>query len=722
MPLIATAGTASAEPYGYAIAPPRERLFPVSSLLVIGNGANGANNSTFLDSSTANSGSGWTVNAIGNVAQGSLSPFARPPLNWSYYIYNTASLTFPAGLVTAMGTSGLAGKRFTMESFIFPNTITTNNNGYTPIFGSINGTASNGRWWFGFRAITSTAFQVAFMYSTGTATEVVATATTTNGVYGQWNHIAVTIDAITAASTTINFFANGLLVGTSTGNNLSTQTTYLSTPFIGSGLAVTPTSNIFTGYLSNFRVTYNLILYTGDYTVPTSPLTTSPVTPSSGTALLTAQNNYMKDNSPNNFSVSNSGSFFAAPSVISPFTYNYPYSSTLAGGGMFFQGGGGYLSIPDNAALEMGTSDFCFECLFNAGNLTSTGTIVQKRNGTGVSPIIIWRFGANIQVYLANVTQGSIVNGTSLGTISPNQWYHVAVYRVGTAIYGSLNGVITTLNANTSLSILNNAEPYTIGVNGNGSSDPFYGRMSNVRLVIGSSVYTSTSVPRPTEPLRNITDTKLLLLGGNASVVDSTANFNMELIDTSVSTAQSKYGVGVLSFNGTSSYIRLLPFYNNFSPLVIPVGNVTAEVFVYPTSFAANQTVLFLTGFSSAASIILSINVTTGVPVAAIYTDGGVFGASLTSSTALTLNAWSHLAVVRNGGTFTLYLNGTSVASSTAISATTALLSYLTSSLGAASPAASFYSGYMYGVRVSYGARYTANFTPPTGPYPLLGP
>jgi hypothetical protein len=390
---------------------------------------------------------------------------------------------------------------------------------------------------------------------------------------------------------------------------------------------------------------------------------------------------------------------------------------------MSFDGSGDYLSIPDNAALELGTSNFCFECLFNSTTTTGTGSIVQKRNGAGVSPIIIWRFGSTVQVYLANVAQGSIVNGISLGSIQVNQWNHVSVYRVGTAIYGSLNGVITTLNASTALTVLDNSEPYTIGMNGNGTTDPFSGRMSNVRLVIGSSVYTSTSAPIPTSPLTNITNTKLLLLGSNASVVDSTANFNMELINTTVSTAQSKYGVGSLSFNGTSSYVRLISFYNNFSPLIIPIGNVTAEVFVYPTSFATGQAILFLTGNGGAyASIRLDITITTGVPVAYISTSGSAWAATLTSSSALTLNAWSHLAVVRNGGTFTLYLNGTSVASSTAISDTTALLSTTVSYLGASTPTTAFYSGYMYGVRVSYAARYTANFTPPTGPYPLLGP
>ena len=713
MPLIATTANASAEPYGYSIAPPRERLFPLSTLLITGNGANGANNATFIDSSTANSGSGWPVTAFGNVSQGSYGPFARAPTNWSYYFYNSASITFPAGLVTAMGTTGLSGKLFTIECFIFPNTISTANSGDTPIFGPYDDSLANGRWFFGFRAVDATSARVSFRYSTATNVNVTITSTLPDIVYGQWNHIAITIDATTPSSSAVNFFANGRAAGNNT-VNLSTQTSYVITPLIGAALATS--ANQFTGYISSFRLSYNAILYTGNYTVPTSPL---PALAS--TILLTCQNNYMKDNSTNNFAVANGS--LTSPSVISPFTYNYPYSPSLTNGSMAFDGGGDYLSIPDNAALEMGTSDFCFECLFNAANTSGTGTIVQKRNGTGVSPIIIWRFGTSIQVYLATTTQGSIVNGTSLGTIETNQWYHVAVYRVGTAIYGSLNGVITTLNASTSSSVLNNAEPYTIGMNGNGTSDPFSGRLTNVRLVIGDSVYTSTSAPIPTVPLRNILNTKLLLRGSNVNVVDSTANLNMELINTTVSTAQSKYGVGSLSFNGTSSYVRLISYYNNFSPLIIPVGNITAEVFVYPTSFASLQTVLFLAGgFGTGyAAIRLDIN-TSGQPVLNVSTSGSAWAITITSATALTINTWSHLAVVRNGGSFTLYLNGTSVGTSTSVTNTTAIFGGAFSYLGVPAVGTGFYSGYMYGVRVSYGARYTANFTPPTGPYPLLGP
>jgi hypothetical protein len=91
----------------------------------------------------------------------------------------------------------------------------------------------------------------------------------------------------------------------------------------------------------------------------------------------------------------------------------------------------------------------------------------------------------------------------------------------------------------------------------------------------------------------------------------------------------------------------------------------------------------------------------------------------ITSGTALTLNAWNHIAVVRNGSSFKMYLNGTQVGST------------FTSSSSFTDKAEVFniggyYSvantdpivGYMDSFRISKGiARWTANFNTNTLDY-----
>jgi len=80
-------------------------------------------------------------------------------------------------------------------------------------------------------------------------------------------------------------------------------------------------------------------------------------------------------------------------------------------------------------------------------------------------------------------------------------------------------------------------------------------------------------------------------------------------------------------------------------------------------------------------------------------------------------SSWNHVAAVRNGGTLTLYLNGTSAASSAiAGSVNNSPASLSVGRAGDATP--NPWVGYIDEFRLSVGvARWTSNFTPPTAPY-----
>ena len=84
------------------------------------------------------------------------------------------------------------------------------------------------------------------------------------------------------------------------------------------------------------------------------------------------------------------------------------------------------------------------------------------------------------------------------------------------------------------------------------------------------------------------------------------------------------------------------------------------------------------------------------------------------SSGTLPLNTWTHVALARNSGTATLYINGVSqgtYAYSTSIAATPVLIGKYYNGTGYD------FAGYISDVRVVKGsAVYTSNFTPPTAP------
>jgi hypothetical protein len=89
--------------------------------------------------------------------------------------------------------------------------------------------------------------------------------------------------------------------------------------------------------------------------------------------------------------------------------------------------------------------------------------------------------------------------------------------------------------------------------------------------------------------------------------------------------------------------------------------------------------------------------------------------AILAASTALTLNVWTHVAVVRSGSTITIYQGGSSVGS---LSNSTSFIGdapVIGNVAGAGGPY--YWPGYVSNLRVVKGtAVYTSSFTPPTTP------
>ena len=97
---------------------------------------------------------------------------------------------------------------------------------------------------------------------------------------------------------------------------------------------------------------------------------------------------------------------------------------------------------------------------------------------------------------------------------------------------------------------------------------------------------------------------------------------------------------------------------------------------------------------------------------------GSAWNVSINSGFTVSLNTWYHVAFVRNGDTFTPYLNGVAGTSATYSGSlmTTASNLYV-GSYPSGTPKDPF-TGNFQDVRITKGvARYTSNFTPPTQPF-----
>lgn len=136
-------------------------------------------------------------------------------------------------------------------------------------------------------------------------------------------------------------------------------------------------------------------------------------------------------------------------------------------------------------------------------------------------------------------------------------------------------------------------------------------------------------------------------------------------------------------------------------------ADFTVEAFVNTTSFASNPTLI---NIGATDQFVFGI-LTTGK---LYYFDGGV---RTLGANTLTLSTWSHIAYVRSGTTLTGYIDGVAGATPYTVGTTVGGNLALTIALDGAGGAT--LHGHCCSLRLTKGvARYTANFTPPSLPFP----
>ena len=150
-------------------------------------------------------------------------------------------------------------------------------------------------------------------------------------------------------------------------------------------------------------------------------------------------------------------------------------------------------------------------------------------------------------------------------------------------------------------------------------------------------------------------------------------------------------------------------------------GNFTVECWFYRDEDAGNVSYLCGTSNSGGADVSGSIQLQIGSdnkPDCYIFYNSGNSYVTLNPTTAITDNKWHHIAVVRNSDTFTLYLDGTSIATDSSTSGVTVNDSSNKFGVGVLGEyTANHFKGWISNFRLVKGtAVYTSNFTPATAP------
>ena len=602
-----------------------------SNIILVGSANTKSNPNNVISTMTSNtrtaSGSNSLITVTSNTYYGSFN--------------GSQLLTTPANAAFSFG----AGD-FTIEAYVFPLG--------TP---AVNGMI------FGFRSGTDTS---PYLFWTS-ANQIIFGGDLTNFItyspgltLNTWTHIAVT-----RSGTNLRLFLNGIQVS-SVSN--STNFSDASTKYIGGINGATP--YYFTGFISNLRVVKGTAVYTGLFT-PSNPL--SRIQPARNnvaaltgaeTSLLTLQSPTVIDNS-----IANAGVGFTItnPNSVAT-TLNSNYSALFANPFV-----NEYVLLTDAITNNQALAPVSAVTIPSTSSyvLTIANSYVTNLNNSNPWYVQLW----DPEV----IPQSKVI--TTLAATNPREiLYYVNLLRgnrngiyfpgkneaISSSNNISLNRVDNTILQSTVSTTLAPTNPrerlyYANLVKGKyGYSIPTFNPacipgadykfdvtpMTN----LASNYWTyfnnrnKISVGQPSGKLVNYSTVSTKTTSGSnilLTINNPTSGINY------ITSGQTYYG----TFNGSTQTLTITSS-NTFASYA---SDFTIEAWIRPT--AANNSYIF--------SMVLNSTVQTAMAATWYLTTGGflnwydnITGLYLTSTRAVPLNSWSHVAVVRENNTVKFYING----------------------------------------------------------------
>jgi hypothetical protein len=624
-------------------------------------------NASAADNQVDASSNSLTITENGNVTSTAFTPYH--PKGYSTYFDGSGDyLVIGDGSNT--GYIELSGD-FTIEAFIWSNGDFSSQNN---VIGSDLSYEGN------YQVYISSTFNLS-IYDNSTAYSSTGTIP-----QNEWAHIA-----ITRSGSTVTYWINGSSAGTST---LSTTLKYR---LVG-GLyrSVNPVIyNSFDGYISNVRIVDGTAIYTSTFTPPIEALTNV-----TNTAWLVCHLPYLADGSSNGYSVTSNGD--ARTVQFGPYDHE-KYTPSSHGGSVYFDGSGDYLTATQTNEFDFGTGDFTIDFWYYPTAHKNYSEIWDTRTGqyTTGGTVIYTDSSGNIYFYVTTGTSGT--TAITGGPLVLNAWSHVEVSRSSGSTKMFINGVQSGSTYSDTNDYTNPSTATKIGTD-QSAGYSIAGYLSDFRVINGTALNTSNFTP-PTTPVTAVTNTQLLTCTNKHEVWDAASGDTLTFNGSAgISTSQTKFASSNISISNTVSgdtdYLQ-----GTFPDL--GDGDYTMELWLYFNSIGGQND-------TYTAIVETRTNGSSDNPL--IWEKGGVIafyqqGWDIEGTTTLTTNTWYHVALTRESGTSRLFLNGTLEGSTTS-----------TETYGASNFELGLYNsnygldGYIEDFRITRGfARYTANFTPPTG-------
>ena len=521
-----------------------------------------------------------------------------------------------------------------------------------------------------------------------------------------WHHIAWV-----RSGSTMQIFLDGVSGGTVT--NMANN--FVSTGAVRVARGRDTSTNYAKGYISNVRIVNGTALYTSNFTPSIIPITT---TSQSATAnqvvLLTCQSNQFKDNGNNSYTITRTGD--AAVTSFSPFGGAATWSPSANGASISLNGTSDYLSLANDSRVTWGAGDFTFETwiYLNSSTTPSAATVWDHRNGTNGIAVVQPYVGLDTTVGYSFYTRATTRFSSGTAAIKHRQWQHLAIVRSSGVTRMYLDGIQTGVSYTDS----DNYPGGTVRISqaNDGVSTRFFpGYFYNMRLVVGTAIYTSNTTIN-TAPINAVANTRLLLKA-IPGVQDLTGQVSLLTTNAEKRSTTEKFGTGSIYFDGSGDYVTALA--NSASGVADPfgfnTGDFTIEGWLYTTTVASGRKTI-------CASRATATDTTTGrFSIYANTANLEFFSASanVVFGGTISTNTWTHFAVTRSSGNVRLFLSGTQVGSTT--SYTASLPSNLALTVGDNAAGTESWNGYLDELRITKGyARYIANFTIPSSAYPQL--
>lgn len=400
--------------------------------------------------------------------------------------------------------------------------------------------------------------------------------------------------------------------------------------------------------------------------------------------------------------------------------------SKFGGASLLLDGSGDYASLADSDDWFFDTGNFTidFWVRFNSfGVCTLASQFVDASN--------YWEFqvvnngsGHETDLQLLVRSGGTTlcqVYSTTKWSASTAVWYHLEVCRSGTNILVFINGAVHALQTSSSIgssSFPNYAAALTFGGRPT-SGTQVNGWMDEIRVSKGVARHTSAfAAPGAPYEIQGTyaSEYKLLLhaegLDTTQSIIDAaTAKAVTAVNQAQLDTADKKFGSSSLLFDGVDDYLTTPDSADwNFSTGDFTVewwGKTSGTTVPYPVmEQRASNSDMFRIQFANVSGAVLAMDAYSG-------------GSTLFSfhSSVITIAAWAHYAVVRNGNTLKMYQNGIEIGSQDVTGVTMPDVGAALE-IGRSVRGGQYYAGWIDELLIIKGvAKYTAAFTPPTSAY-----